>query len=54
MKFLSGFMIGSGLGAAAVNLTIVPHGHNQGFFVGAVFVAVGGILLSVESYRKRG
>lgn len=53
MKFLSGFMFGAGFGAAAVNATIVPHGHNQGFFVGAILVFAGGLLLTADSLCRQ-
>lgn len=53
MKFFSGFMIGGGLGAAAVNLTLVPHGYDQGFFVGAVLVFLGAVLSFVEARSQK-
>ena len=54
MKFLSGFMFGGGFGAAAVNLTIVPYGHNQGFFVGAAMIIAGGVIGAIGSQHRHG
>jgi len=52
MKFISGFLIGGGLGATIVNWTLVPHGYNQGIFVGAVCIFVGGLVLSVDLWKR--
>lgn len=47
MKTVGAFLIGCGLGAAIVNLTLVPQGQNQGLFVGAVLVIFGGVLCGI-------
>lgn len=54
MKSIAMFLGGAGLGAAAVNSTLVPHGENRGYFVGAGLMFVAAIILKlVAAFQAR-
>lgn len=53
MKFISGLLVGAGIGAATVNLTLVPHGHNQGLFFGAVSILIGVVIHAINQLKGK-
>lgn len=53
MKYVLGFMYGSGFGAACVNATLVPSGENRGYFAAAALIVVAGTVNVVLAAASR-
>ncbi len=54
MRTSAAFLAGCGIGAAAVNMTLVSYGENRGYFFGAALVMLAVVFNLRSTSEKKG